>query len=187
MSEHTPSVGVIVGSVSEPSLNRRFADALALLAPKAGLRFTGIPIADLPLYGTQYDRDYPAPGRAYKKALDGVDALLLVTPEYNRSVPAAMKNAVDWATRPVGESALPGLPVAVIGASKGAVSTAVAQAHLKSVLVSQGAALLGAPEAYIRIGDDFFTDDGAVAVERTRGFLLEFLQAFRTHIDRYVR
>jgi len=100
-------------------------------------------------------------------------------------VPGVLKNAVDWATRPVGESSFPDKPVAVIGASKGVISTAVAQAQLKSVLVSQGAAVLGRPEAYIRVGDDFFTSDDVIADAKTREFLVGYLRAFRTHIARY--
>lgn len=175
-------VGVIVGSVSEDSLNRRLAEGLERLAPDAGLTFTDIPIAHLPFYGTQFDEDFPAYGREFKRAIEDADGLLLVTPEYNRSIPAVLKNAIDWATRPGGESSLPGRPVGVIGASKGAVSTAVAQAHLKAVLAAQGARL-GGPEAYIRVGDDFFADDGAIASEDTREFLTTFLRALADLID----
>ncbi|WP_431804677.1 NADPH-dependent FMN reductase [Microbacterium sp. bgisy203] len=179
------TVGVIVGSVSVPSLNRRFAEALGKLAPEAELTFTDIAIGELPFYGSQYDKDFPPVGTAFKEALGGVDALLFVTPEYNRSIPGVLKNAIDWATRPFGTSAIADRPVAVIGASGSAVSTAVAQNHLKAILSSQGAALLGRPEAYIRTGPDFFTEDGAVANEGTREFLLTFLRAFHTHIARY--
>lgn len=178
-------VGVIVGSASEASLNRRLATALERLAGEAGLTFTDIPIAHLPFYGTQFDRDYPDAGWEFKRAIEDADGLLIVTPEYNRSIPGVLKNAIDWASRPGGASSFPGKPTAVIGASKGVVSTAVAQAHLKSILVAQGTPLVGVPEAYIRVGDDFFADDGSVASEGTRSFLTGFLTALHDLIGRW--
>ncbi len=183
MAEYT--VGLIVGSVSEPSLNRRFAEALVRLAPGTGLVIREIPIAELPFYGAQYDKDFPAVGRAFKDAVDSADGLLIVTPEYNRSIPGALKNALDWASRPSGQSSLTGKPTGVTGASKGAISTALAQSHLKSILAAQGAPLVGAPEVYIRITDDFFTDDGAIAAEGTRDFLTGFLQRLHELIRRW--
>ncbi len=183
MAEYT--VGLIVGSVSEPSLNRRFAEALVRLAPGTGLVIREIPIAELPFYGAQYDKDFPAVGRAFKDAVDSADGLLIVTPEYNRSIPGALKNALDWASRPSGQSSLTGKPTGVTGASKGAISTALAQSHLKSILAAQGAPLVGAPEVYIRITDDFFTEDGAIAAEGTRDFLTGFLQRLHELIRRW--
>lgn len=183
MAEYT--VGLIVGSVSEPSLNRRFAEALVRLAPGTGLVIREIPIAELPFYGARYDKDFPAVGRAFKDAVDSADGLLIVTPEYNRSIPGALKNALDWASRPSGQSSLTGKPTGVTGASKGAISTALAQSHLKSILAAQGAPLVGAPEVYIRITDDFFTDDGAIAAEGTRDFLTGFLQRLHELIRRW--
>ena len=105
--------------------------------------------------------------------------------EYNRSIPGALKNALDWASRPSGQSSLTGKPTRVTGASKGAISTALAQSHLKSILAAQGAPLVGAPEVYIRITDDFFTDDGAIAAEGTREFLTGFLQRLHELIRRW--
>ena len=183
MAEYT--VGLIVGSVSEPSLNRRFAEALVRLAPGTGLVIREIPIAELPFYGAQYDKDFPAVGRAFKDAVDSADGLIIVTPEYNRSIPGVLKNALDWASRPSGQSSLTGKPTGVTGASKGAISTALAQSHLKSILAAQGAPLVGAPEVYIRITDDFFTEDGAIANEGTREFLTAFLQRLHELIRRW--
>lgn len=183
MAEYT--VGLIVGSVSEPSLNRRFAEALVRLAPGTGLVIREIPIAELPFYGAQYDKNFPAVGRAFKDAVDSADGLIIVTPEYNRSIPGVLKNALDWASRPSGQSSLTGKPTGVTGASKGAISTALAQSHLKSILAAQGAPLVGAPEVYIRITDDFFTDDGEIAAEGTRDFLTGFLQRLHELIRRW--
>lgn len=178
-------VGVIVGSASESSLNRRLAEGMAGLAGDAGLTFVDIPIAHLPFYGTHFDADFPEMGWEFKRAIEDVDGLLIVTPEYNRSIPGVLKNAIDWATRPGGASSLPGKPTAVTGATKGAVSTAVAQAHLKAILSSQGVPLVGVPEAYIRIDDGFFAADGSIASEGTRQFLTTFLQALRDLIARW--
>lgn len=179
------TVGLIVGSASHDSLNRRYADALRRIAPEAGLDLVDIPIAHLPFYGTQYDREYPEVGVDLKRAIDEVDGLLIVTPEYNRSIPAVLKNAIDWATRPGGKSSLAGVPTAVTGASKGAVSTAVAQAHLKSILSALGVPLVGVPEAYIRVDDGFFAEDGSFAREGTSEFLTGFLSALHDLIARW--
>lgn len=180
----TYRVGLIVGSVSEQSLNRRLADAVEMLAPEANLVFSDIPIGHLPFYGTQFDDDYPAAGSEFKGAIERSDGLLIVTPEYNRSIPGVLKNAIDWATRPMGESALGGVPTAITGATQGAISTAVAQAHLASLLLAQGMPLLPM-EAYIQVEDGFFADDGSFADDGTRGFMLEFLTSFHDLIGRY--
>jgi chromate reductase len=185
MTETVYSVGLIVGSASENSLNRRYAEALRRIAPDAGLELVDIPIAHLPFYGTQYDSDYPEVGVELKRAIDDADGLLIVTPEYNRSIPGVLKNAIDWATRPGGKSSLAGVPTAVTGASKGAVSTAVAQAHLKSILSALGVPLVGVPEAYIRVDDEFFADDGSFAREGTRDFLTGYLRALHDLIGRW--
>lgn len=179
------TVGLIVGSVSEPSLNRRFAEALVRLGSAADLEFREIPIGELPFYGAQYDRDFPPIGRAFKDAVESVDGLLIVTPEYNRSIPGVLKNAIDWASRPSGQSSLADRPTAVIGASKGVISTAVAQNHLKAILAALGVPLVGRPEAYIRIGDDFFDPDGGIGSEGTREFLTGFLRALHDLIARW--
>lgn len=180
------TVGLIVGSASEPSLNRRFADALVRLGPDADLAFRDIPIGHLPFYGTQYDRDFPAEGRQLKQEIESADGLLVVTPEYNRSIPGVLKNAIDWASRPGGHSSLTDKPTGVVGATRGAISTAVAQNQLKAILAAQGAPLVGRPEAYIRIGDDFFDESGGVAGEGTREFLTGFLRSLHDLIARWI-
>ena len=180
----TYKVGYFVGSLSSTSINRELSRVLAKVAPD-NLELTEIPIGDLPLYSPDFDAEYPAEGRALKDAIAASDAVLFVTPEYNRSIPGALKNALDWASRPSGQSSLTGKPTGVTGASKGAISTALAQSHLKSILAAQGAPLVGAPEVYIRITDDFFTDDGEIAAEGTRDFLTGFLQRLHELIRRW--
>lgn len=181
------TASLVVGSVSQPSLNRRLADALVRLAPRADLELRDVPIGQLPFFAAelQSEDDYPEVGREFKRRIDGADGILFVTPEYNRSIPAVLKNAIDWASRPVGASSFPDRPVAVIGTSTGAISTAVAQNHLKAILTSQGAAVLGRPEAYIRYRDGLIDDDGRVTDASTEEFLLSFLRSFHDLIVRW--
>ncbi len=112
------NVGYFVGSLSSTSINRNLAKALIRVAPDE-LKFTEIPINELPLYSQDYDDNYPPEAVALKKAIDRSDAVLFVTPEYNRSIPGALKNAIDWASRPWGKNSFDHIPAAVIGASTG--------------------------------------------------------------------
>lgn len=141
-------VGYVIGSLASQSINRRLALALVKLAP-AHLRFREIPIRDLPLYSYDHDADYPEVAKRLKNAIADADAVLFVTPEYNRSIPGALKNALDWASRPYGQNALTRKPSAVIGASPGAIGTAVGQQHLRTVLGFCNSPQMTAPEAYI--------------------------------------
>jgi len=119
-------VGYLVGSLATASINRKLAKALIRLAPER-LEFNEISFRDLPLYSYDYDDDYPAVARDFKNAIKASDAVLFVTPEYNRSIPGGLKNAIDWASRPYGANAFARKPSAVIGASPGAIGTALAQ------------------------------------------------------------
>jgi chromate reductase len=179
----TRKIGYIVGSLSKASINRRLAKALVRLAP-ARLAFTEIPIGDLPVYNRDFDVDYPAPARAFKKAIAEVEALLFVTPEYNRGVPGALKNAVDWGSRPKGENAWSGKPSAVIGTSAGRIATAVAQRELHGLLGAVGSPQMVSPEAYVQFTPDLIDGDGNVADESTEAFLQKFLAAFEKYLDR---
>ena len=176
-------VGYLVGSLSSTSINRKLAHALIKLSPSA-LTFKEIPFRDLPLYSPDYDADYPPAGRAFKEAVSSSDAILFVTPEYNRSIPGGLKNAIDWGTRPPGSNAFSHKPAAVIGASPGTIGTAVAQQSLRSVLGFCNAPQMNAPEAYIQFKDGLITDDGEVTVESTRDFLRHYIQEFHDHIQR---
>ncbi|MFA4929985.1 MAG: NADPH-dependent FMN reductase [Patulibacter sp.] len=179
----THQVGYIVGSLSSKSINRVLATALARLAPPS-LALNEIPIRDLPLYNHDLDGDYPPEGRALKDAIERVDALLIVTPEYNRSIPGGLKNAIDWASRPWQQNSLTGKPTAVIGASIGAIGTAVAQQHLRNVLSFCDAPQMQQPEAYIQFDADRFAPDGEVTDDSTRKVLKQYLESFATFIDR---
>ncbi|QTX04050.1 NADPH-dependent FMN reductase [Agromyces archimandritae] len=185
INEHEPpyTVGVLIGSLSVESINRTLASALIRLAP-AELRLHEIPIGDLPLYNRDFDIDYPPAARDFKQAIAEVDAVLFVTPEYNRSVPGALKNAIDWASRPFGTNAFTRKPTAVAGASIGAIGTAVAQQQLRSILSFCNAPQMNAPEVYIHMRPGLITDDGEVTVEGTREFLAGFMQGFADFITR---
>jgi len=185
VQHHEPpyTVGYFVGSLAKASINRRLSKALIRLAP-AGLEFVEIPIGDLPLYSYDYDADYPPEGRALKEAIASVDALLFVTPEYNRAIPGGLKNAIDWASRPWGENSFAGKPSAVIGGSAGQIGTAVAQQNLRSVLSFCNSPQMNSPEAYIQITEGLIADDGEVGNDGTAEFLAGFMESFYEFITR---
>jgi chromate reductase len=176
-------VGYFVGSLSSKSINRKLAQALIKLAPP-DLHFTEIHFRDLPLYSPDYDADYPPAARAFKQSIESSEAILFVTPEYNRSIPGALKNAIDWASRPYGTNAFARRPSAVIGASTGAIGTALAQQDLRSVLCFCNSPQMSAPEAYIQFKPGLITDDGEVTVPATADFLRGYMDEFRTFVTR---
>jgi len=176
-------VGYLVGSLSARSINRVLAKALVKLAPRE-LELTEIPFRDLPLYNYDYDNDYPAVAIAFKDAMAAVDAVLFVTPEYNRSIPGGLKNAIDWASRPYGRNAFTRKPSAVIGTSPGKIGTAVAQQHLRSILAFCNSPLMNSIEAYIQFEEGLISDEGLVANEATRAFLQNFMAEFHGFIAR---
>ena len=179
----TYQVGYFVGSLSSSSINRVLSRALIRLAPH-DLEFTEIPIGNLPLYSPDFDSEYPPEPRALKDAIAAADAVLFVTPEYNRSIPGALKNAIDWASRPWGQNSFDHLPAAVIGASPGAIGTAVGQQSLRAVLSFCNARQMTAPEAYINFRPGLFADDGEVSDESTATFLSDYMREFRDHVER---
>lgn len=176
-------VGYIVGSLARASINRKLAKALVRLAPP-GLALVEIPIRDLPLYSYDYDPDYPAPARTYKKGLEDAQALLFVTPEYNRGIPGALKNAIDWGSRPKKANAFAHKPSAVIGTSEGKIGTAVAQRELHSVLGAVASPQMVSPEAYIQFTPNLIDDEGKVADEKVEVFLSKFMAAFEKYLDK---
>ena len=177
------SVGYIIGSLSTESINRMLAKALVQLAPNH-LNFVEIPIGDLPLYNRDFDTAYPPAGRALKDAIAGVDALLFVTPEYNRGVPGVLKNAIDWASRPHGTNSFAHKPSAVIGASPGKIGTAVGQQSLRSALSFCDSPQMTAPEAYIQVTPGLLTQQGEVTDKGTERFLRGFMEAFDVFVAR---
>ena len=179
----TYSIGYFVGSLASGSVNRTLSRALIRLAPD-DLTFTEIPIRDLPLYSPDHDSDYPPEALALKEAIAASDAVLFVTPEYNRSIPGALKNAIDWASRPWGQNSFDHMPAAVCGASIGQIGTAVAQQSLRGVLSFCNARQMTAPECYVHYTPEVFPESGEVTDESTRAFLTDFVTEFRIHIER---
>ena len=177
------TVGYFVGSLSSGSLNRKLANALVKLAPR-DLTLREIGIRDLPLYSSDYDKAYPPQGVAFKEAIAAVDAVLFVTPEYNRSIPGALKNAIDWASRPYGENSFARKPSATIGTSPGKIGTAVAQQHLKSILSFCNSPQMNAIEAYVQFTPGLITDDGKVSEPSTEKFLASYMKEFAGFIGR---
>ena len=179
----TFKVGYLVGSLSSTSINRLLARALTKVAPPE-LELVEIPIRDLPLYSQDYDEDFPPVARAFKQSIAEVDAILFVTPEYNRSIPGGLKNAIDWATRPWGRNSFTRKPSAVIGTSPGSIGTALAQAQLRNVLCFCNSPLLNTVEAYIQFKPGLISDDGTVSDEKTEQFLRNYMKEFHTFIVR---
>ena len=179
----TYTVGVIVGSLSSNSINRKLAHALMKLAPPE-LQMVEISFRELPMYSADFDPDFPPTACAWKNAIDDKDAVLFVTPEYNRSIPGGLKNAIDWASRPSGKNSFARKPSAVIGTSPGAIGTAVAQQHLRSLLSFCNSPQMNAPEAYIQFKPGLISDDGEVTVDGTRAFLSSYMQQFHGFIER---
>ncbi|WP_353113012.1 NADPH-dependent FMN reductase [Microbacterium sp.] len=179
----THRIGYIVGSISSTSINRRLASALVKLAPE-GVELVEIPISGLGFYSPDHDAAYPPEAIAFKKAIDDVDGVLIVTPEYSRSIPGVLKNALDWAARPYGQGSFNGKPTAIIGGSGGGVGTAAAQQHLRAILGHYNAVTMGQPEGFIQITPGLIADDGTVTVPSTAEFLAGFLQAFDLMISR---
>lgn len=169
-------LGLIVGSNRKESINRTLALALAKLG--GGTFDTKlIQIDDLPMYNQDHEQPVPVPVARFKAEVEGSDALLFVTPEHNRSIPAVLKNAIDWGGRPYGKTSWPDKPAAVTGTSSGAISSAIVQQHLKAVLANQGLNLIGG-EAYIQFKPELIDANHNVTDESVRGFLQAFIDKF---------
>lgn len=179
----TYKIGYFVGSLSSTSINRLLAKALVRLAPPE-LELIEIPIRDLPLYSQDYDADFPPVARAFKQAIADVDALLFITPEFNRSIPGGLKNAIDWASRPWGQNSFARKPSGVIGASPGAIGTAVAQQSLRGVLCFCNSPLMNTVEAYIQFKPGLITEDGQVTDDSTAEFLRNYMKELHAFIVR---
>jgi len=176
-------VGYFVGSLAAASINRKLARALVRLAPEQ-LEMREISFGDLPLYSYDYDANFPAVATSFKAELAAADAVLFVTPEYNRSIPGALKNAIDWGSRPWGKNSFTRKPSAIIGTSPGKVGTAVAQAHLRSILAFCNSPLMNSVEAYIQFEKGLITDEGEVTNETTAAFLRDFMVEMHGFVSR---
>lgn len=178
----TAKVAVIVGSLRKGSVNRQFAGALAKLArPRLDLQF--VEIGDLPLYDQDLEAELPAQVQRFKREIEAADAILFVTPEYNRTFSAALKNAIEWGSRPWGKNSWAGKPGAIVGATLGAVGTAAAQSQLRSVASVLGIALLVQPEIYLNFREGQIVD-GEIAEDGLRKLLTDWASTFADWIAR---
>ena len=179
------NVAVLIGSLRKDSLNRKMANALIAIAP-GSLALEEALIRDLPHYDSDLDASPPAAWTAFRQQIKAADAVLFVTPEYNRSVPGALKNAIDVGSRPYGSSAWSGKPGAIVTVSPGAIGGFGANHHLRQSFVFLDVLPLQQPEAYIGNGGKLFAADGSIAVPETREFMLKYLAAFAKWIERVV-
>lgn len=172
----TYRIATIIGSLRKDSTNRRVADALIKLAPD-DFEFFDVSIGDLPLYNQDADGSQPETVRRMKAAIASADGVSFVTPEYNRSVPGVLKNALDHGSRPYGDNSWAGRPAGIVGVSPGGTGTAIAQQHLRTVLAFFDMPIFGQPEAFIQWQDDLVGADGVFA-ERSRGFFQGWMDGF---------
>ena len=177
-------VAVISGSLRTESLNRKLAHALIELAPPS-LKLAIVEIGMLPLYNADYDEaDVPAPYTVFRERMQHVDGVIFVTPEYNRSVPAPLKNAIDVGSRPYGKSVWSGKPTAVVSGSPGAIGGFGANHHLRQSFVFLDMPAMPQPEAYVGGADKLFDAGGRLSNQSTRGFLGKFMQAYAAWLER---
>lgn len=179
-------IGVLVGSVRRESINRKLARALIRLAPD-DLRCEIVRIDDLPVYNQDDDEADIASVARLRQEVAGKDGILFVTPEHNRSIPTALKNALDWASRPYGQNKWAGKPAGLIGASPGAVGTAAVQQHLRAVLGYLDMPTLGQPEAFIQFKDELVDENGEVSVASTREFLQDFIDRYAEWVEKIAK
>ena len=169
-------IAVVVGSLRRESFNRKLAGAIAKLAPPE-FQFKQLEIADLPLYNQDDDANPSAPVKRIKADIAAAQGLLFVTPEYNRSIPGVLKNAIDHASRPYGKNSWAGKPAGVLGVSVGAIGTALAQQHLRNILAYLDVPTMGQPEAFLHAKEGFFDDTGSFG-EASKKFLQGWMDQY---------
>lgn len=177
-------IGYVIGSLRKDSLNRKLANALIKLAPPDFV-FKELRIGDLPLYNQDDDKSQAPEVQRLKSELRAVDAVMFVTAEYNRSIPGVLKNAIDHASRPYGQSAWAGKPAGIIGASVGALGTGVAQLHLRTILAYLDMPTLGQPEVYLQIKEGFFDEAGNFANPETRKFVHGWMDKYVAWVKKF--
>lgn len=175
-------IAVIVGSLRKDSFNRKLAFALDTLQHPT-LQLSQTKIDDIPLYNQDLDSDLPSSVVRLKKEIAEADGVLFVTPEYNRSIPGVLKNIIDWGTRPYGTNVWGRKLMASIGTSPGAIGTAVAQSHLRSIMVSIDSLFIGQPEVYLVYKEGLIDNNFTITSEDTRKFLQKFLDRFAKEIE----
>ncbi|CAG4882364.1 2-hydroxy-1,4-benzoquinone reductase [Georgfuchsia toluolica] len=176
-------IAVVVGSLRRDSFNRKLASAIVKLAPPE-FSFRQLQIGDLPLYNQDDDANQAPSVKRLKTEIAAAQGLLFVTAEYNRSIPGVLKNAIDHASRPYGQSAWAGKPAGVLGVSVGAIGTAVAQQHLRNVLAYLDVPTLGQPEAFIQVKEGLFDQAGDIGAE-SRKFLQDWMDRYVTWVKKH--
>lgn len=172
---------MIVGSLRKDSINKHLAEAMMELG--AGeMIFEMADISTIPLYNGDLEGSFPQPVLDLKAKIKAADGIMIVTPEYNRSIPGVLKNMIDWTSRPYGDSAWNGKPVATAGTTGGNVGTALAQSHLREILLYLNTEILGQPEVYLSAYQDHFDQSGKITDPKTAEVLKSFLQKFNSHI-----
>ncbi len=175
-------IAVFVGSLRADSLNKKLAKSLEELAPE-GVTFSYVDIASLPLFDQDVEAaDYPAAAQVIKDTVEASDGVLFVTPEYNRSIPGVLKNAIDWVSRPWGTNSFDGKPAGIVGASASTLGAALAQAHLRNIMVYLNTKLLGQPEVYLASAHEMFDEEGTI-IESSNDYLKKFIDTFVAHIE----
>ena len=178
-------IALVVGSLRRASINRQLASGLGRLGP-AEFSFDWLEIGELPLFNQDCDEHPTEPVTRLKNSIEAADGLLFVTPEYNRSIPGVLKNALDHGSRPHGRNSWAGRPAGIIGASLGTIGTALAQQHLRTILAYLDVPVMGQPEAYLQIRENGFLDEaGAVANENTRNFLQGWMDRYVAWVKRH--
>jgi chromate reductase, NAD(P)H dehydrogenase (quinone) len=177
-----PQIAFVVGSNRRDSINRKLAQALAKLG-SSQFDATLVRIDDLPLYNQDLEANLPAEVARFKNEIGAADGVLIVTPEHNRSMPTVLKNAIDWGARPYGKNSWAGKPAFITGTSPGAIGSALAQQHLRNVLVSLGVFLLGG-EAYVTFKPNLIDEHGNIGDDSTKAFLQGFVDRFATLVER---
>lgn len=179
----TYDIAVVVGSLRQESFNRRLAKGLARLSPPE-FSFKEMTIGDLPPYNQDDDAQQAPAVQRFKAEIKSAKGVLFITPEYNRSIPGVLKNALDHASRPYGQSAWAGKPAGVIGVSVGAIGTAAAQQHLRTILAYLDMPTLGQPEAYIQFKEGLFEADGSIGAA-SRGFLQQWMERYVAWVKKH--
>lgn len=178
-------IAVIVGSLRKDSFNAKMATGLAKLAPP-DFKFTHVDIGSLPLYNQDDDANQAPAVKAMKEQVKAAHGLLFLTPEYNRSIPGVLKNALDHGSRPYGQSVWGGKPAGIVGVSVGAIGTALAQQHLRNILAYLDVATLGQPEAFVQAKDGLFEADGNIG-EASRKFLQGWMDKYVAFVRQHVK
>jgi chromate reductase, NAD(P)H dehydrogenase (quinone) len=177
------TIAVVVGSASAVSINRRLANALERLGADR-FTFARVQIDDLPIFNVDISKDPPAPVVRMKSEIVSADGVLIVTPEHNRSVPAVLKNAIDWGSRPAGQSCWIGKPAGILGASTGQTGTAAAQQHLRNILSPQQVVIMGQPELYLHWKEGMIDSEGRILDEAVMKRMEAFLERFAAWMER---